>query len=108
MVVQTSEVEFIGFALTDCTVRINTIAAKYLRAVNRTALELAIQNQFGTEVGGFWLMDTQIAQLRKLSSYYPADEAPFVADAINAYLSAQVPDSAEMYLKLAEEPAMID
>jgi len=99
MAVQNNEVEFIGFALTDCTVRINTSAAKYLRAVHRTALELAIQNQFGTEVCGLLLAVTQIAQLRKLSSYYPAHEAPFVADAIDAYLSAQVADSAQMYLR---------
>ena len=104
MAVQNNEVEFIGFALTDCTVRINTIAAKYLRAVHRTALELAIQNQFGTEVGGFWLTVTQIAQLRKLSSYYPADEAPFVADAINAYLSAQVGFSRDVFEVGTTEP----
>jgi hypothetical protein len=98
MAVQDSDVDFIGFALTDCTVRINNCAAKYLRAVHRTALELAIQNQFGAEVGGFWLLTTQIAQLRKLPSYYSEDEAPFVEDAIDAYLSAQVADS-DVYLK---------
>ena len=41
------EVEFLGFALSDCTVNLNDSAAKYLRAVHRTALELAVQNQFG-------------------------------------------------------------
>jgi len=98
MRVQESELVFIGFALTDCTVRIKNCAAKYLRAVHRTALELAIQNQFGAEVGGFWLLTAQIAQLKRLSSYYPANEAPLVEDAINAYLSAQVADS-DVYLK---------
>jgi hypothetical protein len=85
-----SEVEFLGFALSDCTVSINTAAAKYLRVVHRTALELAVQNKFGTEVGGFWLMTTQIDQLRKLPLYYPGTEAPLVRTAIEAYLTAQL------------------
>jgi hypothetical protein len=84
------EVEFLGFALSDCTVNLNDSAAKYLRAVHRTALELAVQNQFGAEVGGFWLMSPQIDQLRKLPLYYSADEAPLVMSAIEAYLAAQL------------------
>ena len=85
-----SEVEFLGFALSDCTVNLNDAAAKYLRAVHRTALELAVQNQFGAEVGGFWLMSAQIDQLRKLPLYYSLDEAPLVRSAIEAYLAAQL------------------
>ena len=85
-----SEVEFLGFALSDCTVTINTESAKYLRPVHRTALELAVQNQFGAEVGGFWLLADQIAQLRKLPECYAANEAPLVRSAIEAYLSAQI------------------
>lgn len=88
-----SEVEFLGFALSDCTVTINNESAKYLRPVHRTALELAVQNQFGAEVGGFWLMADQIAQLRKLPECYAANEAPLVRSAIEAYLSAQLEDS---------------
>ncbi len=91
-----SEVEFFGFALSDCTVNLNDAAAKYLRPVHRTALELAVQNQFGAEVGGFWLMADQIAQLRKLPECYAANEAPLVRSAIEAYLAAQLEDS---YLK---------
>ena len=85
-----SEVEFLGFALSDCTVNLNTAAAKYLRAVHRTALELAVQNHFGADVGGFWLMSDQIEQLRKLPLYYSAGEAPLVGSAIEAYLAAQL------------------
>lgn len=85
-----SEVEFLGFALSDCTVNINAAAAKYLRVVHRTALELAVQNQFGAEVGGFWLMSAQIEQLRKLPLYYSAGEEPLVRSAIEAYLAAQI------------------
>lgn len=85
-----SEVEFLGFALSDCTVTINNESAKYLRPVHRTALELAVQNQFGAEVGGFWLLADQIAQLRKLPECYAANEAPLVRSAIEAYLSAQI------------------
>jgi len=85
-----SEVEFLGFALNDCTVTINETSAKYLRAVHRTALELAVQNQFGTDVGGFWLMADQIAQLRRLPEYYATAEAPLVRSAIEAYLVAQL------------------
>jgi hypothetical protein len=85
-----SEVEFLGFALSDCTVNLNDAAAKYLRAVHRTALELAVQNQFGAEVGGFWLLADQIAQLRKLPQYYSTGEAPLVRCAIEAYLAAQL------------------
>jgi hypothetical protein len=88
-----SEVEFLGFALSACTVTINNESAKYLRPVHRTALELAVQNQFGAEVGGFWLLADQIAQLRKLPECYAANEAPLVRSAIEAYLSAQLDDS---------------
>jgi hypothetical protein len=87
-----NDVEFLGFALNDCTVKINEASAKYLRAVHRTALELAVQNQFGTDVGGFWLMADQIAQLRRLPEYYAAAEAPLVSSAIDAYLAAQLND----------------
>ncbi|HLN96950.1 MAG TPA: hypothetical protein VK208_00550, partial [Pyrinomonadaceae bacterium] len=66
-------------------------AAKYLRAVHRTALELAIHNRFGIEIGGFWLMPEQLAQLRKLPECYPQPEAPFVERAVEAYLAAQLP-----------------
>jgi hypothetical protein len=85
-----SEVEFLGFALSDCTVRLNQTEAKYLRVVHRTALELAVQNQFGVDVGGYWLMADQIEQLRKLPSYYSTDEAVLVRKAIEAYLAAQL------------------
>ncbi len=90
-----SEVIFLGFALSECTVQVSPEVAKYLRAVHRTALELAIQNRFGVEIGGFWLTAEQIAQLRSLSEYYPLNEAPLVASAIEAYLDGQLnmPDS---------------
>jgi len=83
-------VEFLGFAIDDCTVQLSNSAAKYLRAVHRTALELAVHNQFGAEVGGFWLLQTQIEQLRKLPDCYPSAEAPLVRSAIEAYLEAQL------------------
>src|SRR6476659_5110974 len=86
-----SEVIFLGFALSDCVVEIDQEAARYLRAVHRTALELAIPNRFGIEVGGFWLMPEQLEKLRKLPECYSVLEAPFVARAIEAYLTAQVP-----------------
>jgi hypothetical protein len=85
-----SEVDFLGFALSDCTVELDAQSAKYLRPVNRTALELATHNQFGSEIGGFWLMHEQIAKLRNLPAYYPAKEAPLVARAVEAYLRAQL------------------
>jgi len=85
-----NEVEFVGFALNDCTVRVNNTAAKYMRVVHRIALELAVPNQFGAEVGGFWLLSDQIEQLRKLPLYYSNSEAAFVQDAVEAYLAAQM------------------
>jgi len=85
-----NEIEFVGFALNDCTVRVNNSAAKYMRVVHRIALELAVPNQFGAEVGGFWLLSDQIEQLRKLPQYYSNSEAPFVNAAVEAYLAAQV------------------
>ncbi len=85
-----SDVIFLGFALSDCVVELDKEAAKYLRAVHRTALELAIPNRFGIEVGGFWLMPEQLAQLRKLPECYSPLEAPFVERAIQAYLAAQL------------------
>jgi hypothetical protein len=85
-----SEVEFLGFALSDCTVELDDASAKYLRLVHGTALELAVHNQFGADVGGFWLLSTQIDQLRRLPEYYSSDEAPLVEFAIEAYLAAQI------------------
>jgi len=85
-----SEVEFLGFALGECTVRLNNDAAKYLRVVHRVALELAVQNQFGFEIGGFWLLADQIEQLRKLPLYYSTSEAQLVRNAVEAYLAAQI------------------
>ena len=46
-----NEVEFLGFALGDSTVDIDPSSAKYLRVVHGTALELAVHNQFGAEIG---------------------------------------------------------
>ncbi len=85
-----SELEFLGFALCDCTVKVNQEAAKYLRVVHRTALELAVQNQFGADVGGYWLLANQIEQLRKLPLYYSHEESVLVRAAIEAYLQAQM------------------
>src|SRR5262245_59257121 len=85
-----SEVEFVGFALGDCTVDLQPAAAKYLRVVHGTALELAVHNQFGADIGGFWLLSPQIHQLRRLPEYYSLDEAPLVEFAIEAYLAAQI------------------
>ena len=84
-----SNVKLCAFALTDCTVHIETQSAKYLRAVHRTALELAVPNLFGLEIGGFWLMPDQIDQLRKLPDCYPANEIALVRHAVETYLMAQ-------------------
>ena len=85
-----SEVEFLGFALGDCTVNLVGASAKYLRVVHGTALELAIHNQFGAEFGGFWLLSPQITQLRRLSELYTPDESPLVEFAFESYLDAQI------------------
>lgn len=84
------EVELVGFALGNCVVEISPPLEKYLRVVHRTALELAVQNQFGVEVGGFWLMGDQIVQLRRLPEYYAGEEATNVSLAVEAYLAAQM------------------
>lgn len=84
-----SDVRLCAFALTDCIVRIEVPSAKYLRAVHRTALELAVPNLYGSEIGGFWLKSDQIDQLRKLPHCYPANEIDFVRRAVEAYLLAQ-------------------
>lgn len=85
-----SNVKLCAFALTDCIVHIESQSAKYLRAVHRTALELAVPNLFGSELGGFWLKSDQIDQLRKLPDCYPANEVEFVRRAVEAYLQAQI------------------
>ncbi len=84
-----SDVMLCAFALTDCIVHIESQSAKYLRAVHRTALELAIPNLFGADIGGFWLKSAQIDQLRKLPDCYPASEVNLVRRAVEAYLLAQ-------------------
>ena len=84
-----SNVKLCAFALADCVVHIESQSAKYLRAVHRTALELAVPNLFGVEIGGFWLKPDQIDQLRKLPDCYPANEIDFVRRAVEAYLAAQ-------------------
>ena len=78
-----------AFALNDCTIHIEAQSAKYLRAVHRTALELAVPNLFGAELGGFWLKPDQIDQLRQLPDCYPANEIDFVRRAVEVYLRAQ-------------------
>jgi hypothetical protein len=84
-----ADVTLCAFALTDCIIEIESHSAKYLRAVHRTALELAVPNLFGSEIGGFWLKQAQVDQLRKLPDCYPANEITFVTRAIEAYLLAQ-------------------
>jgi hypothetical protein len=84
-----AEVMLCAFALTECTVLIEPQLTKYLRAVHRTALELAVPNLFGFEIGGFWLAPAQIDQLRRLPDCYPATEIDFAKRAVEAYLLAQ-------------------
>jgi hypothetical protein len=84
-----STLKLCAFALTDCVVHIESQSAKYLRAVHRTALELAVPNLFGSEIGGFWLKPDQIDQLRQLPDCYPANEIDFVRRAVEVYLLAQ-------------------
>ena len=84
------ETVFAGFALTDCVIQADPHTEKYLHRVIRAALELAVYNRFGAEIGGFWLMSEQIEQLRKLSEYYPPKEAIHVARAVEVYLQAQL------------------
>lgn len=85
-----SDFKLCAFALSDCTVEIEWQSAKYLRAVHRTALELAVPNLYGFELGGFWLKADQIDQLRRLPDCYPAPEVEFVRLAVEAYLLAQI------------------
>ncbi|HWN08450.1 MAG TPA: hypothetical protein VNO50_04110 [Pyrinomonadaceae bacterium] len=84
-----ADVAFCAFALSDCVVHVSPDSAKYLRAVHRTALELAVPNLFGYEIGGYWLTPDQIGQLRKLPECYPANEVDLVKYAIEAFLRAQ-------------------
>src|SRR5688572_15572922 len=87
----TADVSLFAFALTDCVVEIEPQSAKYLRAVHRTALELAVPNLFGPHIGGYWLTPTQLEQLRLLPECYPPPEIEFVRCAIEAYVLAQFP-----------------
>lgn len=82
-------VQVCAFALADCVVELEAQSAKYLRAVHRTALELAVPNMFGLEIGGYWLRANQVEQLRRLADCYPATEIRFVRRAVEAYLQAQ-------------------
>src|ERR1044072_403613 len=88
--VPVNEVEFVGFALGDCILDLDPSSAKYLRVVHGTARGRAVDNQFGAEFDGFWLLSPQITQLRRLPEYYSPDEAPLVEFAIEAYLAAQI------------------
>jgi hypothetical protein len=85
----TADVSLFAFALTDCVVEIEHQSAKYLRAVHRTALELAVPNLFGPYIGGYWLTPTQLEQLRMLPECYPPNESRFVRRAVEGYLAAQ-------------------
>ena len=85
-----ADVSLFAFALTDCVVEIEPKSAKYLRAVHRTALELAVPNLFGPNIGGYWLTPTQLEQLRLLPDCYPSNESRFVKRAIEEYLAAQI------------------
>jgi hypothetical protein len=94
-----SNLKLCAFALTDCIVHIESQSAKYLRAVHRTALELAVPNLFGSEIGGFWLKADQIDQLRKLPDCYPANEIEFVRRAVEAYLLAQTEELGWLHVR---------
>jgi hypothetical protein len=91
-----SDVMLCAFALSDCIVHVDSQIAKYLRAVHRTALELAIPNLFGLEIGGYWLTSAQINQLRKLPDCYPSNEINFVRRAVESYLLAQTEELSTM------------
>jgi hypothetical protein len=84
-----ADVSLCAFALTDCIVEIESRSARYLRAVHRTALELAVPNLFGPQIGGYWLTTVQLEQLRMLPECYPASESKFVRHAMESYLCAQ-------------------
>ena len=84
-----SDVMLCAFALADCVVHVDSQIAKYLRAVHRTALELAVPNLFGLEIGGYWLTSAQINQLRTLPDCYPSNEVNLVRHAVECYLLAQ-------------------
>jgi hypothetical protein len=84
-----ADVSLCAFALTDCIVEIESHSARYLRAVHRTALELAVPNLYGPQIGGYWLTPTQLEQLRMLPECYPSSESKFVRHAVESYLSAQ-------------------
>jgi hypothetical protein len=94
-----SDVSLCAFALTDCVVEIESRSAKYLRAVHRAALELAVPNLFGPQLGGFWLTPEQLLQLRGLSECYPSTESDFVRRAVEAYLYAQTHDLQRLDVK---------
>ncbi len=94
-----STLRLCAFALTDCIVHIESHSAKYLRAVHRTALELAVPNLFGSELGGFWLKPDQIDQLRQLPDCYPANEIDLVRRAVEAYLLAQTEEIEWLHLR---------
>lgn len=89
--INAADVSLFAFALTDCIVEIEPKSAKYLRAVHRTALELAVPNLFGPHIGGYWLTPTQLQQLRMLPECYPPGEIEFVRYAVEAYVLAQFP-----------------
>jgi hypothetical protein len=84
-----ADLSFCAFALTDCVVEIESHSARYLRAVHRTALELAVPNLFGPHFGGYWLTPIQLEQLRMLPECYPSSECKFVRHAVESYLCAQ-------------------
>ena len=85
-----SDVTFLGFALHECVVEVDRDLMRYLRPIHRSALELSVHNRFGSEIGGFWLTQDKIDQLRKLADCYPRNESLFVTSAIEAYLRAQL------------------
>ena len=84
-----ADVSLFAFALSDCVIEIEPKSAKYLRAVHRTALELAVPNLFGPYIGGYWLTPTQLEQLRLLPECYPSNESRFVRQAVESYVAAQ-------------------
>lgn len=91
--------ELIAFSLSDCLVDVEESLAKYLRAVHRTALELAVPNCFGTDIGGFWLMASQLAELRRLPEFYPRHEGPLVMQAVEAYITAQISELSNLTVR---------
>lgn len=66
----------------------NERLAPYINSVHKAARGMVRPAAFGQ--AGAWIFQDEVASLRTLYQFYPAEEQPLVKEAVEVYLKAQL------------------